>query len=61
MKFNPEDAQARFNLAVAMLETKQKGVRQHIEILQQLMVVDELKQGNSRKLCQWAKAKGKLA
>ena len=44
VKFNPEDAQARFNLAVAMLETKQKGVRQHIEIIQQLMMVDELKQ-----------------
>lgn len=44
VKFNREDAQARFNLAVAMLETKQKGVRPHIEILQQLMMVDELKQ-----------------
>lgn len=44
VKFNPEDAQARFNLAVAMLETQQKGVRQHIEIIQQLMMVDELKQ-----------------
>ncbi len=44
VKLNPEDAQARFNLAIAMLETKQKGVRQHIEIIQQLMMVDELKQ-----------------
>lgn len=44
VKLNPEDAQARFNLAVAILETKQKGVRQHIEIIQQLMMVDELKQ-----------------
>ena len=44
VKFNREDAQARFNMAVAMLETKQKGVRPHIEILQQLMMIDELKQ-----------------
>ena len=44
VKFNPEDAQARFNLAVAMLETKQKGVREHIELIQQLMMVSELKQ-----------------
>ena len=43
VKFNPEDAQARFNLAVAMLETKQKGVREHIELIQQLMMVSELK------------------
>lgn len=44
VKCNPKDAQARFNLAIAMLETKQKGVRQHIEIIQQLMAVDELKE-----------------
>jgi predicted Zn-dependent protease len=42
IKLNPEDAQARVNLAIAMLETGQKGVRPHIELVQQLMVVPEL-------------------
>ena len=44
VKLNREDAQARFNLTVAMLETKQKGVRSHIELLQQMMMIDELRQ-----------------
>lgn len=39
-KLNPQDPQARVNLAIAMLETGQKGVRQHIEIAQQLIMVD---------------------
>ncbi len=43
VKFNPEDAQARVNLAIAMLATNQKGVRKHIEILQQMMMVPELR------------------
>ena len=43
VKFNPEDAQARVNLAIAMLATNQKGVRKHIEIVQQLMLVSELR------------------
>lgn len=37
VKHNPQDPQARINLAVAMLETSQKGVRQHVEIAQQLV------------------------
>ncbi|MBE9224455.1 tetratricopeptide repeat protein [Phormidium sp. LEGE 05292] len=40
VKLNPQDPQARVNLAAAMLETEQKGVRQHIEIVQQIMVLD---------------------
>ncbi len=43
VKYNPEDPQGRVNLAIAMLETKQKGVRQHIELVQQMMMVSELK------------------
>jgi predicted Zn-dependent protease len=44
VKLNPQDPQARVNLAVAMLETSKKGVRQHVEIAQQLMMaVPELR------------------
>ena len=58
VKILPQDAQARVNLAVAMLETGQTGVRQHIDVVMQLMAIepelrDELKQsiedGLSRK------------
>jgi predicted Zn-dependent protease len=45
VKLNPQDPQARINLAIAMLETAQKGVRNHIEIASQLVLaVPELKQ-----------------
>lgn len=40
VKINPQDPQARVNLAVAMLETGEKGLRQHIDITQQLMLVN---------------------
>lgn len=40
VKLNPQDPQARINLAAAMLETGQSGVRQHIEIVQQILVLD---------------------
>ncbi|QLE57487.1 M48 family metallopeptidase [Nostoc sp. TCL26-01] len=40
VKINPQDPQARVNLAVAMLETGQKGLRQHIDFTQQLMLVN---------------------
>ncbi|MGB8700635.1 MAG: hypothetical protein WCD18_14560 [Thermosynechococcaceae cyanobacterium] len=43
VKLNPEDPQARINLVMAMLETGQKGVRSHIEMIQQLLMVPELK------------------
>jgi predicted Zn-dependent protease len=39
VKLNPQDPQARVNLAVAMLETKQKGLREHIELAQQLIFI----------------------
>lgn len=40
VKLNPQDPQARVNLAVAMLENGQKGVRQHIDVAQQLIAVN---------------------
>lgn len=40
VKLNPQDPQARVNLAAAMLESGQTGVRQHIEIVQQLMALE---------------------
>ena len=40
VKLNPQDPQARVNLAVAMLENGQKGVRQHIDVAQQLISVN---------------------
>jgi predicted Zn-dependent protease len=43
VKLNPQDPQARINLSMAMLETGQKGVRSHIEIIQQMMMVPELR------------------
>ncbi len=39
VKFNGDDPQARVNLAIAMLETQQKGVREHIEVAQQLIML----------------------
>lgn len=42
VKLNPQDPQARVNLAMAMLETERKGVRTHIEVAQQLAMVPEL-------------------
>ncbi len=44
VKLNPQDPQARINLVMAMLETDQKGVRPHIEIIQQLVMVPELRE-----------------
>ncbi|MFS0514226.1 tetratricopeptide repeat protein [Nostoc sp. UIC 10607] len=40
VKLNPQDPQARVNLALAMLETGQKGLREHIDIVQQLVYVN---------------------
>ncbi|WP_026732979.1 tetratricopeptide repeat protein [Fischerella sp. PCC 9605] len=39
VKLNPQDPQARLNLAIAMLETGQKGLRQHVDAANQLMIV----------------------
>lgn len=45
IKLNPQDPQARVNMAIAMLETAQKGVRQHIEIAGQIiMIAEDLKE-----------------
>ncbi|MBG1239788.1 tetratricopeptide repeat protein [Nostoc sp. NZL] len=40
VKLNPQDPQARVNLALAMLETGQKGLREHIDVVQQLVYVN---------------------
>ncbi|HEY9906949.1 MAG TPA: hypothetical protein V6D18_05000 [Thermosynechococcaceae cyanobacterium] len=45
VKLNPQDPQARVNLSIAMLETSKKGVREHVEIARQIiMVVAELRE-----------------
>jgi tetratricopeptide (TPR) repeat protein len=44
VKLNPQDPQARINLVMAMLDTAQKGVRPHIEVIQQLLMVPELRE-----------------
>lgn len=58
VKLNPQDPQARINLAIALLETAQKGVRQHVEIASQVVMVSSelreevernFKEGLSRK------------
>jgi predicted Zn-dependent protease len=37
LKVDPYDPQARVNLAIALLEAKQKGVREHVEIAQRMV------------------------
>lgn len=49
VKLNGQDPQARINLTLAMLETKAKGVRDQIAVVQQVLAVapemgDELKE-----------------
>ncbi|QBE70135.1 hypothetical protein SynWH8101_2568 [Synechococcus sp. WH 8101] len=39
VKLNPQDPQARINLSLAMLETKSKGVRDQIEMVQQVLAM----------------------
>ncbi len=49
VKLNPQDPQARINLAISMLETAQKGVRPHVELAGQIiMVSSELRDEVSR-------------
>jgi predicted Zn-dependent protease len=63
-KLEPYDAQSRINLVLAMLETKQSGVREHIHMIQQLIltpeiqeqVTENMKDGFSRKP-EWASLK----
>ena len=40
VKLDANAPQARVNLAVAMLETGQKGVRKHIDQVRQLLIMD---------------------
>lgn len=45
VKLNPQDPQARINLAIAMLETAQKGVREQVEVAGQIVfAVPELRE-----------------
>ena len=39
VKLNSQDPQARINLSVAMLETQAKGVRDHIQVVQQVITL----------------------
>ena len=39
VKLNGQDPQARINLSLAMLETKAKGVRDHVQVVQQILAV----------------------
>jgi predicted Zn-dependent protease len=40
VKISPQDPQARVNITLAMLETGQKGLRQHIDAVQQLFLMN---------------------
>ncbi|NEQ78232.1 MAG: hypothetical protein F6K23_37725 [Okeania sp. SIO2C9] len=40
VKLNPDDPQGRINLALAMLEMGEKGVRTHVERAQQMIMAD---------------------
>ena len=39
VKLNGQDPQARINLSLALLETQSKGVRDHIQVVQQVMAL----------------------
>ena len=39
VKLNGQDPQARINLTLALLETKSKGVRDHIEFVKRILIV----------------------
>ena len=41
VKLNPQDPQARINLAIALLEAGKKGVRDHVEAASEVMMVSE--------------------
>jgi predicted Zn-dependent protease len=41
VKLNPQDPQARVNLALALLDSGKKGVREHVEIAGQIMQIAE--------------------
>jgi cytochrome c-type biogenesis protein CcmH/NrfG len=39
VRLNPQDPQARINLSLALLETGGKGVREHVELVQRVMLM----------------------
>ena len=39
VKLNKQDPQARINLSLALLETNSKGVREHVEFLQRVLLL----------------------
>ena len=39
VKLNPQDTQARINLSLSLLETKSKGVRDHVELIKRAVLV----------------------
>lgn len=39
VRLNPQDPQARVNLSLALLETGGRGVREHVELVQRVMVM----------------------
>ncbi len=41
IKLDKQAPQARINMALAMLDSQQAGVRQHIQVAQQLMAIDK--------------------
>ena len=41
VKLNPSDPQAQINLAIAMLDSGKKGVRDHIDLAKQILLVDK--------------------
>jgi predicted Zn-dependent protease len=41
VKLNPQDPQARINLALALLDSGKKGVREHVQIAGQIMQIAE--------------------
>lgn len=52
VKLNPQDPQARVNLAIALLETAQKGVREHIDIAGQIMTVSSELRDEVKRNCE---------
>ena len=39
VKLNPQDPQARVNLSLALLETESNGVREHVQVVQQVLTM----------------------
>ena len=39
VKLNPQDPPARVNLSLALLETESKGVREHVQVVQQVLTM----------------------